>query len=432
MSKSLRNYPDVNEVFDRDGSDAMRWFLLSSTILRGGNLSVTEQGIREGVRQALLPLWNSYYFFTLYANAANYVASPSHSSTQLLDRYILSKTADLIRDLEADLDLFDSYSASAKVRDFAEILTNWYIRRSRDRFWEGDKDAFDTLYTVLEAVLRAVAPLLPLTAEEMWRGLTGGRSVHLESWPDAGEFPSDSDLVSDMDTIREAASVGQALRKSAGLRVRLPLSSLTIASNSQGLAQYADLIADELNVKSVEVVAASEEIAQRFGISKSLTINARALGPRVGGDVQRIIREAKAGNWVLEGETVLVDGTSLVEGEYELTMTAASDNPDAKVGITSFGFVLLDTKVTEELEREGIARDAIRHIQQARKDAGLDVSDRIALQLSADDHSVSALNEHREFIASEVLALELSISSGSGELSVGESGSLGIELHKIG
>ncbi len=432
MSKSLRNYPDVNEVFDRDGSDAMRWFLLSSTILRGGNLSVTEQGIREGVRQALLPLWNSYYFFTLYANAANYVASPSHSSTQLLDRYILSKTADLIRDLEADLDLFDSYSASAKVRDFAEILTNWYIRRSRDRFWEGDKDAFDTLYTVLEAVLRAVAPLLPLTAEEMWRGLTGGRSVHLESWPDAGEFPSDSDLVSDMDTIREAASVGQALRKSAGLRVRLPLSSLTIASNSQGLAQYADLIADELNVKSVEVVAASEEIAQRFGISKSLTINARALGPRVGGDVQRIIREAKAGNWVLEGETVLVDGTSLVEGEYELTMTAASDNPDAKVGITSFGFVLLDTKVTEELEREGIARDAIRHIQQARKDAGLDVSDRIALQLSADDHSVNALNEHREFIASEVLALELSISSGSGELSVGESGSLGIELHKIG
>ena len=432
MSKSLRNYPDVNEVFDRDGSDAMRWFLLSSTILRGGNLSVTEQGIREAVRQALLPLWNSYYFFTLYANAANYVASPSHSSTQLLDRYILSKTADLIRDLEADLDLFDSYSASAKVRDFAEILTNWYIRRSRDRFWEGDKDAFDTLYTVLEAVLRAVAPLLPLTAEEMWRGLTSGRSVHLESWPDAGEFPSDSDLVSDMDTIREAASVGQALRKSAGLRVRLPLSSLTIASNSQGLAQYADLIADELNVKSVEVVAASEEIAQRFGISKSLTINARALGPRVGGDVQRIIREAKAGNWVLEGETVLVDGTSLVEGEYELTMTAASDNPDAKVGITSFGFVLLDTKVTEELEREGIARDAIRHIQQARKDAGLDVSDRIALQLSADDHSLNALNEHREFIASEVLALELSISSGSGELSVGESGSLGIELHKIG
>ncbi len=185
-------------------------------------------------------------------------------------------------------------------------------------------------------------------------------------------------------------------------------------------------------MKSVEVVPASEEIAKRFGFSKSLTINARALGPRVGGDVQRIIREAKAGNWALQDDAVVVDGTPLLEGEYDLTMTAASDNPDAKVGITSFGFVLLDTKVTEELEREGIARDAIRHIQQARKDAGLDVSDRISLQLSADELSVTALSEHSEFIGSEVLALELSISVGAGELSVGESGSLGIELHKIG
>ncbi len=432
MSKSLRNYPDVNEVFDRDGSDAMRWFLLSSTILRGGNLSVTEQGIREGVRQALLPLWNSYYFFTLYANASSYVASPSHSSGQLLDRYILSKTADLIRDLETDLDAFDSYSASAKVRDFAEILTNWYIRRSRDRFWEGDKDAFDTLYTVLEAVLRASAPLLPLITEEMWRGLTGGRSVHLESWPDAAEFPTDADLVSDMDTIREAASVGQALRKAAGLRVRLPLANLTIASNSAGLAQYADLIADELNVKAVEVVAANDEIAKRFGISKSLTVNARALGPRVGGDVQRIIREAKAGNWKLVGEQVVVDGSELFEGEYELTMTAASDNPDAKVGITSFGFVLLDTKVTPELEREGAARDAVRHIQQARKDAGLDVSDRIALKIAVDASSLAAITEHQQFIAEEVLAVEFEFVSGQGELSIGENGTLGIELRKIG
>jgi len=159
MSKSLRNYPDVNEVFDRDGSDAMRWFLMSSPILRGGNLSVTEQGIREGVRQALLPLWNSYYFFALYANASNYTASPSMASEELLDRYIMAKTRRLIEEVTADLDAFDSFSASAKVRDFAEVLTNWYIRRSRDRFWAGDKDAFDTLYTVLESVFRVIAPL---------------------------------------------------------------------------------------------------------------------------------------------------------------------------------------------------------------------------------------------------------------------------------
>ena len=433
MSKSLRNYPDVNEVFNRDGSDAMRWFLMSSTILRGGNLSVTEQGIREGVRQALLPLWNSYYFFTLYANASNYEASPSHSSTQLLDRYILSKTSVLITELEADLDVFDSYSASAKVRDFAEVLTNWYIRRSRDRFWEGDKQAFDTLYTVLEAVLRAVAPLLPLTSEEMWRGLTNGRSVHLEFWPDASEFPRDLDLVSDMDAIREASSVALSLRKAAGLRVRLPLAELTIASNSDQLANYVDLIADELNVKKVSVVPANDVVAAKFGLTKSLSINARTLGPRVGGDVQRIIREAKAGNWSVASGVVSVDGTELIDGEFELSMTAAAVSEDFRVGITSGGFVLLDTKVTEELEREGCARDAIRQIQQARKDAGLDVSDRISLSLIADEASVFALEEHRGFIAAEVLAVDLTIQAGNVEgVQIGESGSLGIELSKVG
>ncbi|MEY3966732.1 MAG: hypothetical protein RLZ96_258, partial [Actinomycetota bacterium] len=433
MSKSLRNYPDVNEVFNRDGSDAMRWFLMSSPILRGGNLSVTEQGIREGVRQALLPLWNSYYFFGLYANAAGYEASPSVGSQQLLDRYILAKTRQLISDVQADLDLFDSYQASAKVRDFAEVLTNWYVRRSRDRFWEGDRDAFDTLYTVLEAVFRVVAPQLPLISEEMWRGLTGGRSVHLESWPDFREFPQDDQLVADMDAIREAASVSLALRKQAGLRVRLPLSELTIATpNSKTLGQYSDLIAEELNVKQVSVVTASEEVAAQFGLSKSLTVNARALGPRVGGEVQRIIREAKAGNWSQKGEAIVVDGTELFEGEFELNLVASNSSAESAVGVTSQGFVLLNLGLTPELLAEGLARDAIRHIQQARKDAGLDVSDRIALKLTADSESVDALEAHRNFIASETLATEFEILPGEviTDLTVGDSGKIQIELSK--
>ncbi|QKJ25151.1 isoleucine--tRNA ligase [Aquiluna borgnonia] len=433
MSKSLRNYPDVNEVFNRDGSDAMRWFLMSSPILRGGNLSVTEQGIREGVRQALLPLWNSYYFFGLYANAAGYEASPSVGSQQLLDRYILAKTRQLISDVQADLDLFDSYQASAKVRDFAEVLTNWYVRRSRDRFWEGDRDAFDTLYTVLEAVFRVVAPLLPLISEEMWRGLTGSRSVHLESWPDFREFPQDDQLVADMDAIREAASVSLALRKQAGLRVRLPLSELTIATpNSKTLGQYSDLIAEELNVKQVSVVTASEEVAAQFGLSKSLTVNARALGPRVGSEVQRIIREAKAGNWSQKGEAIVVDGTELFEGEFELNLVASNSSAESAVGVTSQGFVLLNLGLTSELLAEGLARDAIRHIQQARKDAGLDVSDRIALKLTADTESVDALEAHRNFIASETLATEFEILPGEviTDLTVGDSGKIQIELSK--
>jgi isoleucyl-tRNA synthetase len=430
MSKSLRNYPDVNEVFDRDGSDAMRWFLMSSTILRGGNLSVTEQGIREGVRQALLPLWNSYYFFSLYANASNYQASPSYGSQDLLDRYILAKTHELIVAVQADLDQFDSYQASAKVREFAEVLTNWYIRRSRDRFWAGDKDAFDTLYTVLEATLRVVAPLLPIISEEMWRGLTGDRSVHLESWPEAEEFPLDAELVRDMDAIREAASVALSLRKAAGLRVRLPLSELTIAvEQAQSLARYSDLIADELNVKKISVVKASEEVAKQFGLSKNLSVNARALGPRLGKAVQEVIQKAKAGNWKLVDGNVMVGDTVLYEGEFEITLQASSSEANA-AGVTSTGFVLLNTTVTEELEQEGAARDAIRHIQQARKDAGLDVSDRIHLSLKADSKSKSALEKHAELIAEETLATKLEISEGEGALAIGEAGLIQIELAK--
>ena len=430
MSKSLRNYPDVNDVFDRDGSDAMRWFLMSSTILRGGNISVTEQGIREGVRQALLPLWNSYYFFTLYANASNYQASPSFASTDLLDRYILSKTREMIVAVQNDLDEFDSYLASARVREFAEVLTNWYIRRSRDRFWSGDKDAFDTLYTVLEAVFRTVAPLLPIISEEMWRGLTGGRSVHLESWPEAEEFPLDADLVRDMDAIREAASAALALRKANGLRVRLPLSELTIAvAEAESLARYSDLIADELNVKKVTVVRATEEVAKQFGLTKTLTVNARALGPRLGKAVQEVIQKAKSGDWKVSDGKVLVGAVELEEGEYELTLQASSSESTA-AGVTSGGFVLLDLEVTEELEQEGIARDAIRHIQQARKDKGLDVSDRITLNLYANPQTISAIQKHQQFVCEETLATEFSIAEGEGDLSVGEGGLIRIELAK--
>ena len=433
MSKSLRNYPDVNVVFDRDGSDAMRWFLMSSPILRGGNIAVTEQGIREGVRQALLPLWNTYYFFALYANASEYTASPSMASSQLLDRYILAKTRDLIALVSEDLDAFDSFSASGRVREFAEVLTNWYVRRSRDRFWAGDKDAFDTLYTVLEATFRVVAPMMPLVAEEMWRGLTNGRSVHLESWPEAEEFTSDSELVRDMDAIREAASIGLSLRKSAGLRVRLPLAKLTVAVSELGaLNDYAELLADELNVKQVDLIQADSGTAKQFGLEHSLIVNARVLGPRVGKDVQRIIVESKKGNWQSTPDGVTVDGTLLEEAEYELSLVPGAESNDQIVGITSYGFILLDTKLSAELLAEGVARDTIRHVQQARKDAGLDVSDRISLTLLADEESAAALSKHQELIARETLAVEISIKASEVQsgLSVGETGQLEIALRK--
>ena len=170
MSKSKGNYPNVNEVFDRDGSDAMRWFLMSSPILRGGNLIVTEKGIREGVRQAQLPMWNAYSFLQLYTSKK---ATWSVDSTDVLDRYILAKLHDLVAETQTALDGTDITKACDLVRNFCDALTNWYVRRSRDRFWAGDEahpEAFNTLYTVLETLTRVAAPLLPMTTEVYWRG----------------------------------------------------------------------------------------------------------------------------------------------------------------------------------------------------------------------------------------------------------------------
>jgi isoleucyl-tRNA synthetase len=413
MSKSLRNYPDVSEVFDRDGSDAMRWFLMSSTILRGGNLVVTEQGIREGVRQVLLPLWNTWYFFSLYANASNYQAKYSVDSKDVLDRYLLSKTRDLITGVETDLNVFDSYSASAKLRDFSDVLTNWYVRRSRDRFWEGNEEAFDTLYTVLEIVTRVAAPLLPMVSEQIWRGLTGGRSVHLESWPDASSLNYDADLVQSMDQVRTVSSVSLSLRKTNSLRVRLPLSKLTVVTpGAKSLQEFSAIIAEELNVKEVELVELAVESTKEFGVEQQLTVNSRALGPRLGKQVQEIIGAAKAGNWEQVQGKVAVNGVELLEGEYELALVAKDESSAEKlIGILpAGGFVILNRVVTAELEAEGLARDVVRAIQQARKDADLDVSDRISTSLTGARDVLDAVLAHEELVKNETLTLEISYS----------------------
>jgi len=385
MSKSLRNYPDVSEVFDRDGSDAMRWFLMSSSVLRGGNLSVTEEGIRAGVREFLLPLWNSWYFFATYANAAGgYEASWRTDSTDVLDRYILARLGDLVREVRADLEGLDSTTASARLRDFAEILTNWYIRRSRDRFWEGtDTSAFDTLYTVLETLCRVAAPLVPLVSERVWQGLTGGRSVHLQDWPDAEAFPAADEIRDAMDAVRELSSVGNALRKKEKLRVRLPLSRFTVVSPSAAqLGRFEDILRDELNVKSVELVPLTDTAAAEYGIDHRLSVNARAAGPRLGKDVQKAIQAARTGDWTETDGVVTAGGIALEPGEYELVLeTTGRPEGEALAVVPSGGFVLLDTATTPELEAEGLARDVIRAVQETRKNAGFDVSDRIALRL---------------------------------------------------
>ena len=420
MSKSLRNYPDVSEVFDRDGSDAMRWFLMSSPVLRGGNLVVTEEGIRAGVREFLLPLWNSWYFFATYANASGargYEATWRTDSTDVLDRYILALTGDLVRGVADDLEGLDSTTAAARLRDFAEVLTNWYIRRSRDRFWVGvtddpaSRDAFDTLYTVLETLARVAAPLLPLVSEHVWKGVTGGRSVHLQDWPDASAFAPAADIRSAMDAVREVSSAANALRKREGLRVRLPLAALTVVvRDAVALVPFEAILRDELNVKAVELIELDEAVAERYGISRRLSVNARAAGPRLGRRVQHVIAGARAGVWEEIDGAVVVDGIALESGEFDLTLEAGGVAEGVAISLLADGgFVLLDTVTTPELEAEGLARDMIRAVQETRKAAGFEVSDRIRLELLfADAGDLAKVESAFEIadVAGETLARE--------------------------
>lgn len=397
MSKSLRNYPDVTEVFDRDGSDAMRWFLMASPILRGGNLIVTEQGIREGVRQVLLPLWNAYTFLALYASKKGTWRTDSE---HVLDRYILAKLAVLRDELTASLDVCDISGACDELRQFTEALTNWYVRRSRSRFWEEDPDAIDTLHTVLEVTARLAAPLLPLVTERIWRDLTGERSVHLTDWPEEGLLPADTELVETMDLVREVASAGSSLRKAKKLRVRLPLPKLTVAvDNPQRLEPFTDLIADELNVKAVELTDDIDAYG-RF----ELTVNARVAGPRLGKDVQAAIKAVKAGAAVVNADGTLTAGPAVLQPEeYSSRLVAA--NPEYTAALSDgAGLVVLDGTVTEELEAEGWAKDRIRELQDLRKSTGLDVSDRISVVISVPQERQAWAQTHRDLIAREILA----------------------------
>ncbi|MDQ1659800.1 MAG: isoleucyl-tRNA synthetase [Cryptosporangiaceae bacterium] len=427
MSKSRRNYPDVYEMFDLYGSDAMRWFLMSSPILRGGDLVVTESGIRDSVRQVVNPLWNAWYFFTLYANADGYTASRRTDSPHVLDRYILAKLHSAVTEVTGQLDAYDISGACASVRSFLDVLTNWYIRRSRDRFWSADRDAFDTMYAVLETLSQVVAPLLPMVGEEIYRGLTGERSVHLTDWPSAADLPADPELVAAMDSVRDVASAALSLRKAKGLRVRLPLASLTVASpDAAALEPFAALLADEVNVKDVLLSSDVDGAC-----SQVLALVPKVLGPRLGKDVQRVIGAVKSGDWQSSGGTVVAGGVELAEGEYTLRLVPA--DPDRSAPLPGdVGVVVLDTEVTPELAAEGIARDVVRAVQQARKDAGLDVSDRIVLTLVGSPAVTAAVDVHRDFVAAETLASVVQFADVSAEpVEVGDGEQVRVAVAKL-
>ena len=428
MSKSLRNYPDVAEVFNKYGSDAMRWFLMSSPVVRGGNLIVKEESIRDTVRQVLLPIWNTYYFFTLYAGACNkgegYEAkridlSSSEAVAALvqMDRYLLAHTRTLVEDVRGALDAYDVAGACEVVRDYLDVLTNWYVRTQRQRFWDEDGAAFDTLYTALVTLMELAAPLLPLLSEEIWRGLTGGESVHLVDFPVIDEAVDAPELVAAMDEVRSIVSAAHALRKTHQLRVRQPLASLLVVSeNFAALEPFADLIASEVNVKSV-VFSAPEDSG--LSVRTELALNPRAFDPAVRKLTSQLFKAQKSGEWeVVDGEcrfaSVELDGAPLVLTGDMFSVSTSVDAAEGQVAdvLASGTFVVLDTELTLELEAEGYARDVVRAVQDERKNAGLHIADRIDLSLTVPSDHVADVETWRDMIAAETLALSLEVEAG--------------------
>jgi len=409
MSKRLQNYPDPIDVFNQFGSDALRWYMISGQLLVGGDIEVAKDGaaIAQCQRLVVLPIWNAFYFFSLYANTDGIKAQAKADSPAVLDRYILAKTRQLLEAVTAKFDVYDIPGACTDITRFIDAMNNWFIRRSRDRFWKSERDAdkenaYNTLYTVLTTLCRIAAPLLPLITERIYRDLTGEDSVHLTSWPDANDLPYHPDLVEDMDRTRDICSAALSIRETKNLRVRLPLAGLTVAGPSpERLKPYLPLIQDEVNVKTITLTESVEEFGRL-----ELKVNPK-IGARIGGAMKSVMAAAAAGDFQkLDGDRIEIAGQTLEPADYTMRLI-----PTEGLAVQTLadrdGAVALDTNVTPDLEREGLARDVVRLIQTSRKEADLNIADHIRLTIAASDTVKDAVETHKAFVSEQTLADEI-------------------------
>lgn len=414
LSKRLKNYPDPNEVLDSIGSDALRWFLVSSPVLKGGNLAVDQEGkeIAKAARVAQIPMWNAYYFFTLYANAEGYQAKEVSGSSEAIDNYILSKLKRLGRIVKQGLDTYDVALSCNEIASFMEILNNWYIRRTRDRFWSGDQQAFDVLYTVLVNLSKIMAPLMPFLCEYVYKNLTGGESVHLADYPQLENIKLDETLVDEMDFLQDLCSAGKFIREEKNLRNRLPLAGLTVVGDNLGFlnGQYQDIIKDELNVKEVKI---DNNLAAYA--AKTVYLYTPLLGKALGKDMGPVMAAYKQGKWELNADgTLSIAGQTLTPDLFEVRLDM-KDGVAGKAFADNKAVVTLNTNVTDELKREGMARDFVRLVQTLRKDKDFNISDRIELCYATDDAELNkALDENKAYVAEQVLAVKVSSSCAGG------------------
>ncbi|OAB82273.1 isoleucine--tRNA ligase [Wolbachia endosymbiont of Laodelphax striatellus] len=415
LSKRLNNYADPMEVFDKCGSDALRFLMLSGSIVCGGNLLLDKEGksIRDILKDVIKPIWNSYHFFTMYANADGIRAEVCKDYQSTIDRYMISKCFEAVESIQASMNNYNSQEACKTLMNFFEVLNNWYIRRSRERFWKNDldqdkTDAYNVLYTVFYYILRAAAPLLPLITETIWQGLEYKEtSVHLADFPQSDRY--DSELIAKMDLVREICNSALSIRNTFNMRIRQPLGSMTIYHRSSCdflKNEYQEIIRDEVNVKELEIVSDLKEVA-----SLELKLNFPLLGKKVADKIKKLVQYVKEEKWrQIENEQIFLgdetESYTIEKGEYELLLKANSEY--SSVFDNNKGIVVLSTELNDELILEGLARDVVRLIQETRKQADFHISDRIRVIIKAEDEKIKeAITTWNKYIKEQTLALSL-------------------------
>jgi isoleucyl-tRNA synthetase len=421
MSKSLGNIVVPWDVIDQHGADAFRWYYLTSKLPWDGYLFSVDT-VGESLRQFLLQLWNTYGFYVMYANV-NGVEAADHAPANDLDRWALSRLAATVETVTERLDDYDATRAGHAIAAFVDDLSNWYVRRSRRRFWDGDAAAFATLRTCLVTVTQLLAPFTPFVADEIYDNLDGSEpSVHLTDWPGVGgDVVVDEELEFAMATVRETVRLGLAARGQAKLKVRQPLrAAVVVAAGSERAAieRLADVALEELNVKELRYVSQADELG-----SYEVKPNYRALGPRFGKQMPQVAAAVAA----LEPDhvaTALRDGGRVgisVDGhDHELSsddlLLAMRPLEGYQLEREGSHAVALELELDDTLRREGLAREIVHAIQSARKNAGLQVEDRIELRLGGGEELLEAAREHEAYVARETLALKVAYDGdGAGE-----------------
>ncbi|MDR0635976.1 MAG: isoleucine--tRNA ligase [Treponema sp.] len=421
MSKSLRNFTDPMQVVNSFGADALRLFLVHSSVVKADDLRYNDEGVKDVMKSILIPLWNAYSFFVTYANIdkvspQSAPAKPSNS----LDKWILSTAETLVDKVGSALDAYDLSRAIDPILDFIDLLNNWYIRRSRRRFWKSENDAdkleaYGTLYDVLKTFITVAAPFIPFTTDAIWGNLrVEGRdaeSVHLADFPKPREERRDAQLEYKMAVVRHAVSMGRALRAMHNVKVRQPLKTVELVTHNieekKALLEMEDTIREELNVKQIIFPDNEADL-----VEYEVKANFRVLGKELGKDMKAVAsRIAALSQNEIQG---LLDGAILaIEADGRMVDIDASklsirriEKANLKILNEGTLTVGLDTEITRELAEEGDVRDLIRGVQNLRKETGLAVTDRIRLRLCGSDKLKQAWEHFPDFIATETLAVE--------------------------